>query len=110
VLVWLVYLVANAAYRNILGIAKVFEAEGAGLQWTIFRIGGIPGGSDEESWKKDREQEVAAGSVGDETWSLTVKRSALAKWLVDSAEGDGKQWAGKMPTISGEAAGSKKLL
>jgi hypothetical protein len=108
VLVWLVYLAANAAYWNIIGVGEVFEKEAAALDWTIFRIAGIPGGSDEASWKKDREQEVAAGWVADKTWSITVKRSALAKWLVDSAEDDGKQWVGKMPAISAKAGATGK--
>jgi putative NADH-flavin reductase len=109
IVVWLVYLIARSAYRNILGVAKVFEEEGQGLDWTIFRIAGIPGESDEESWKKDREQDAVAGAVADGKWGMTVKRSALARWLVDAAEGDGKEWVRKMPTISGVSGGKKSV-
>jgi len=101
--VWLVYLAANTAYQNIIGIGKAFEEDAKGLDWTIFRIASIPGGADEVSWKEGREQEVVAGWVADETWCISTKRGALAKWLVDSAEGDGKEWVGQMPAISARA-------
>lgn len=109
-LVSLVYLVAHMAWQNIIRVGKVFEEEAKDLDWTIFRIAGIPGGSDEVSWKADMETEVVAGWVADETWSLSTKRSGLAKWLVDAMEGENDEWIGRMPAISGRAGSAKKML
>jgi hypothetical protein len=107
--VWLVYILVHAAYRNITGIPKVFEEEGKGLDWTIYRIGGIPGGCDKGTWEKQREGEVFAGSVGAPGWSSWVHRSALAKWLVDCAEGDEGKWVKKLPAVSSLTVGKKSI-
>jgi hypothetical protein len=109
-LVWLVYLLGNTAWQNIIGIGKLFEQGSEGLDWTVFRIALIPGGSDEASWKADRENEAVAGWVADGTWSISIKRGALAKWLVDAIEGEGEKWSGLMPAVSGLAASAKKVL
>ena len=95
------YFVAYSLYRNIIGIKKVFEEEGEVLDWTVFRIAGIPGGSDEESWKKQREGEVFAGGVAEEGWKTWIYRSQLARWLVENCvEGGGGRWVGRFPAIS----------
>lgn len=109
-LVWLVYLVAHSAWRNIIGVGKVFESEAQDLDWTVFRIGGISGGSDEASWTKDREVGVVAGWVGEERWSVVLRRSGLARWLVDCIEGAGGVWIGLMPAVSKDAKSGKKTL
>lgn len=94
-------LFASAIYRYIHNVAEVFEEEGSGLDWTIFRIAQIPGESDEASWKKDRELgELFTGWVGEVGWSSSVARSGLARWLVDAVEGGADGWEGKMPAIS----------
>ncbi|KAK3900511.1 hypothetical protein C8A05DRAFT_45659 [Staphylotrichum tortipilum] len=87
-------------YRVIHHIRDAFEQEGGDLDWTIFRIAQIPGGSDEESWRKDREDgEVFAGMIGEAGWTGTTRRGALAKWLVDELErGDGR-WLRKLPAV-----------
>lgn len=89
----------SAAYRTILGIAKVFQEEAQDLDWTVFRLGMVQGGHDEESWKKDRDDRVFAGPVGEVGWTWYVRRGALAKWLVDRAE-DGDAVTEHMPAIS----------
>jgi hypothetical protein len=40
VLVWLVYLAANAAYWNIIGVGEVFEKEAAALDWPFSGLRG----------------------------------------------------------------------
>lgn len=100
-LVLFVRLFAGSAYRTVTGIARVFEEEAQGLDWTVYRIAVIPGGHDEESWKKDREDgPVHAGYVADPGWQIYTRRGALARWLVDCAENGFEQWYGKLPAIS----------
>ena len=146
--VGLVASVANAAFRLIRGVGRVFEEEGgiegvgemvgdggdAGggegegkeegkegrrgvIDWTVFRIGGIPGGCDEASWRADREGEVFEGYVGEEGWSASIPRARLARWLVDAVEDRGRdengegmkrEWVKKMPAVSRLAGGGKK--
>ncbi|OIW22703.1 NAD(P)-binding protein [Coniochaeta ligniaria NRRL 30616] len=101
-LVTLISLFLPAPYHTMLGIAKVFREEATGLDWTVFRLGMLPGGSDEASWAKDRGEAVFAGYIGGE-WKSWIKRGALARWLVDTVEveGDGAgQWIGKLPAVS----------
>ncbi|KAF4458528.1 hypothetical protein FALBO_14732 [Fusarium albosuccineum] len=99
--VFMVRTLAGSAYKTIIGISEVFENDAQGLDWTIFRIAGIPGGSDKESWEKDREDGKAfVGWLGEKGWSFSQKRGALARWLVDSVESGLPDWVGKMPFVS----------
>ncbi|KFY05456.1 hypothetical protein V492_08524 [Pseudogymnoascus sp. VKM F-4246] len=107
-LVFIVRLFANSAYRAILDIARAFEGAGERVDWTVFRIAGIPGGSDEKAWKKDREEgEAFEGWIGEGGWSVMQKRGALARWLVDATEDGKESWIGKMPAV-GKLKGSKR--
>lgn len=106
-MVLFVRLFINNIYRNILNIAEVFEKEAHGLDWTVYRIASIPGESDEASWRRDREDgQTFVGWIGEKGWSVSQKRGALARWLVDAAEGGAVEWVGKMPAVS-QLAGSK---
>jgi hypothetical protein len=107
-LVLLVRLVVPAAYRAMLDIAKVFQEEANDLDWTLFRVAMIPGGHDEESWMKSREDITYAGYVGDKTWKYWVRRGALARWLVECAEGGQEQWVHKLPAVSNLSDGKAK--
>ncbi|CEL02327.1 hypothetical protein ASPCAL03498 [Aspergillus calidoustus] len=105
VVVTFVRLFANRAYQNIINLAKVFDEDADGLDWTVFRIAMIPGNADEESWRRDREDgEAFAGPVGAKGWSISQTRAALARWLVDSVERGGDEWVGKMPAVCKKAA------
>lgn len=107
-LVLVVRLLASVAYRNILNIAETFRNDAQDLDWTVFRIANIPGGSDEADWAKDREEcDAFVGYVGDAGWSLQQRRGSLARWLVDAVEGGADEWIGKLPAVS-RLAGSKK--
>lgn len=94
------------AYQNIIQIQAAFEDKQAtkDIDWTVFRIGQLGGESDEKSWKTDREDgETYAGPVGGPGWTLSQKRAALTRWLVDAAENNDAKWIGKMPAISRRA-------
>lgn len=99
-------LFAKPAYENIQNIAKAFMEEGHDIDWTIFRISMIPGGSDEQSWRADRAQgDTFVGYVGHPGWTISQKRGSLARWLVDAAETGLPDWVGKLPAVS-QRAGS----
>jgi NAD(P)H-binding len=94
-------LFAKGVYNAIHQVADTFVTEARDLDWTLFRIASIPGDSDEVSWRKDREGfETFVGWIGEKGWTSSVRRAALARWLVDTAEDGGKQWVQKMPAIS----------
>ncbi|KAJ4256139.1 hypothetical protein NW762_009215 [Fusarium torreyae] len=100
-MVMLVRLIANGAYRTIISIGETFENEAKDLDWTIFRIAGIPGESDNESWARDREDgKTFVGWIGGKGHTYSQKRSALARWLVDAVEGGLQDWVRKMPAVS----------
>jgi len=107
-MVMLVFVVVNAAYRAIRRVEQVFEDEATGLDWTVYRIAGIPGGCDEDSWRKDRDDgETYEGWIGHQGWASSQRRGALARWLVDATEDGKAQWIQKMPAVS-RLAGSKR--
>jgi hypothetical protein len=94
-------LFARSAYENILNIARAFKEEGRDIDWTVYRINFISGGSDEQSWRADREQgETFVGYVGHPGWTKSQKRGSLARWLVDAAETGLPDWVGKLPAVS----------
>lgn len=100
-IMWSMWLIFNPLYHNVIGIANVFDTEAHDLDWTVYRIGAIPGESDEASWRKDREAgPMFTGWVAEKGWTLTTPRGAVARWLVDAAEGKADAWIGKMPAIS----------
>ncbi|EQB54492.1 hypothetical protein CGLO_05676 [Colletotrichum gloeosporioides Cg-14] len=98
------WLFASPIYNNMLNLAKLFETEAEGLDWTVFRIAQIPGESAAESWDKDRQEKLFIGWIGESGWTSSMKRGALAKWLVDAAEGKADEWKGKMPALSSSVA------
>jgi hypothetical protein len=94
-------LFASAIYQNMTRLADLFQNTAEDLDWTIFRIAQIPGESDEISWKADRETgEVFVGNVGQTGWTSSIKRAALARWLVDTYESGSSDWVHKMPAVS----------
>ncbi|KAH8661958.1 hypothetical protein BX600DRAFT_498572 [Xylariales sp. PMI_506] len=100
-LVLLVRIMVPAAYRAVRDIVRVFKEEaGDDLDWTVFRLGAIPGAADEESWRAHRGDITYAGALGGEGWKVWLRRSALARWLVDMADGGQDQWIHKVPAVS----------
>ncbi|KAJ4349204.1 hypothetical protein N0V95_004787 [Ascochyta clinopodiicola] len=94
-------LFARAVYRNIMNVADLFENEAQDLDWTVFRIAAIPGESDEESWRKGREEgKLYVGPLGAKGWTMNTNRSLLARWLVDGTESGATEWVRKMPAVT----------
>ena len=101
----------NVAYSNVLAIGDVFEREGKGLDWIVYRIAYIPGGDDEASWRSDKEDgEIFIGWVGASGWSIGLKRGMLARWLVDAMEGGADEWVKKTPAVSRLNGSEKKVV
>lgn len=105
----MIWLVAGMAQKNMYAMQELFEDQerSKDIDWTMFRLGFIPGGHDESSWRKDREGEVYVGAVADQGWSLSQKRGQLAKWLVDAAIDGMPHLVHQMPAVS-RLAGSRK--
>lgn len=92
---------ARNTYIAMHNIADTFSSKAQDLDWILIRLARIPGESDEESWRKDRRDgTVFVGWVGENGWTSSVKRGALAKWLVDAVEGSADEWIGRMPAVS----------
>jgi hypothetical protein len=99
-MVSLMPLFANAVYHSVLNIVNAFEKEANGLDWTVFRIAALAGEADEASWMADRAAgKDFVGWIGEKGWSLSQKRGALARWLVNATEGEAEEWIGKMPAV-----------
>lgn len=107
---WAVWLMAGIAQKNMYAIEKLLtdQEQSKDIEWIAFRLGFIPGGSDEQSWRKDREGDVYAGPVGTKGWSIWIKRAQLAKWLVEAAEGGAQEFVHRMPAVSRSAGGKNK--
>ncbi|KAK6608110.1 NmrA family protein [Botrytis cinerea] len=100
-------ILASAAYQTVMNIAATFDklTSREEIDWTVFRIAGIPGGDDEASWKADREGgRDFVGAVGGKGWAMNQKRGALARWLVDAAEGKADEWICRMPAVAAGVA------
>ncbi|SPJ91927.1 uncharacterized protein FTOL_13581 [Fusarium torulosum] len=103
-MVFLLRMIAGKAYRTIINVGEAFENDAKDLDWTIYRIAGIPGQSDNESWARDREDGKAfVGWIGETGHMYSQKRGALARWLVDAVEGGLPDWVRKMPAVSKRA-------
>ncbi|KAF9889467.1 hypothetical protein FE257_007370 [Aspergillus nanangensis] len=101
---WMVRIIANGPYHNIISIQKLFEEKEVtrDIDWTVFRIGNISGaGDDMEVWARDREDgDIYVGPLGAAGWSHSQKRARLARWLVDATEDGATEWIGQMPAVS----------
>ncbi|KAJ4128771.1 hypothetical protein NW765_013162 [Fusarium oxysporum] len=102
ILVTFLRLAGPSAYQSILSITQMFESDAhKDVDWTIFRLFIVTGGSDAATWRALREQEdVFAGYVGEPGWTTSISRAALASWLVTgSLEGTGR-WIHDLPCVS----------
>ncbi|KAG4271548.1 hypothetical protein FPRO04_10839 [Fusarium proliferatum] len=89
------------AYLAITTIGKTFEIDAKDLDWSIFRILAIPGGSGRESWAKERQDEKSfVGYFGQKGYTYSFPRGALARWLDDAAESGLQDWVRKAPAVS----------
>ena len=86
----LVWGVANAAYNEIVAVGKVFDDEAGGLDWTLYRVGGLGIGSDTK---------VTATYVGWPEYASSVNRLGIAKWLVEQLESSEPQYLHEKPCL-----------
>ncbi|PGH26885.1 hypothetical protein AJ80_01467 [Polytolypa hystricis UAMH7299] len=89
---WVVFVLAHAVQREILGLENVFREEGEGLEWTLYRVGGLGNA-------RDADGVAEAGWVGDGKWRQFVERREWANWMVQEAERERPMWVRKMPAI-----------
>ena len=71
---------------------KVFREEGQGLDWTLYRVGGL--GNSKQDGKV-----AEAGWVGVGSWRNFLERRDWANWLVQEAEREHPWWIREMPAI-----------
>jgi len=102
--VWFVRLVVPKAYRNVLAVESLCERDAEAtrdVDWTVYRIAGIPGDCTEEAWRRDRgDGDAYVGPVGGKGWGSSQRRGALARWLVDAAEDGKAELVGAFPAVS----------
>jgi hypothetical protein len=87
---------AKDAWRSIIEIAAAFDDDADGLDWTLYRVGGLGNGP---------EGDVIATYIGGEGYNSTVNRADVAKWLVEQVERDEPQFVGKRPLLCSKTAG-----
>ncbi|KAH8586622.1 NmrA family protein [Bisporella sp. PMI_857] len=90
--VTLIRIIVNSAYKEIVGVGKVFETEATKdrLDWTIFRLGFLSNGAPQAS---------KAGYVGQNGWVMKNQRADVASWLVNEVEKDNSKWIRKRPSL-----------
>jgi hypothetical protein len=77
--------------EEIVAVGRVFDEEAEGLDWTVYRVGGLANGE---------EGEVRATYVGEKGAASSVNRKDVAKWLVEQIESVEPQFVGQKPLIS----------
>jgi hypothetical protein len=98
--IWSSRLAHRDSYRSIQAIGKVFAKHGQDVDWRLFRIAELTGGSHKESWQQHREDTKAfVGRVGDPAWKPSQKCAALTRWLVDQVEDEQPCRTSRMPAV-----------
>ncbi|KAI2625644.1 NmrA family protein [Hypoxylon sp. NC1633] len=90
-LVATVWAIAHRVWKTIRGISKVFDEEGEGIDWTLFRVGFLRSG--------DRLR-VIDGYVGDETLGMSLRRADIAEWTLAQAEKSPPEFVHDRPGLS----------
>jgi hypothetical protein len=90
VLTGAVWAIGMPVYREFVEIAKTFQTEGQGLDWTVYRIGVITDAEGVHS---------KAGFVGEKGSGLQISRNAMAAWLLEQVEALPQHWVREMPYI-----------
>jgi hypothetical protein len=80
----------KTAYQEIIGIAKFFDIEAQGVDWTICRVGGLANGSDET---------VVTTYVAEHGSNISVNRAAIARWFINEVESPTPRYVGERPFI-----------
>ncbi|KAL2813012.1 NAD(P)-binding protein [Aspergillus granulosus] len=90
-LVGMLWLFGNSAWRNLIAVAQAFDAHAEGLEWTLFRVGFL---------KNDGPGKVVQGFVGDGKLGIGVNRVDVARWVVEQARMHKAENVGDKPGIS----------
>jgi hypothetical protein len=93
--VFAVRTVARSPWKAIVNVGTVFAQDADGLQWTLYRVGGLADGA---------EGEMVVTNVGGKGYTPAVRRADVARWLVtqcDEYDKDGKEvkFVGEMPLL-----------
>ncbi|KAJ5355822.1 hypothetical protein N7517_010431 [Penicillium concentricum] len=87
---WFMKIFSSGQYREMLGVGKAVSSSSNidGIQWGLFRVGGLTTG------KEEPVHATHLGSGVDNTW---ISRASVARWVLNEAI-EGK-WVGRMPYI-----------
>lgn len=90
-MIWGVWTIVHSAWKEIVAVGRLFDEEAEGLDWTVYRVGGLGNGP---------EGNVVATYVGapGSTWS--VERADIVKWLVEQVESIEPKYAREKPYLS----------
>lgn len=88
--VWLVWMIVHSAWREIVAVGKLFDEEAQGLDWTVYRVGGLGNGP---------KGNVIATYVGAPRSIGSVERADIAKWLVQQVELPEPQYVREKPYL-----------
>ncbi|KAL4880646.1 NAD(P)-binding protein [Aspergillus karnatakaensis] len=90
-LVGMLWLFGNSAWRNLVDVGRTFDEHAGGLDWTLFRVGFL---------KDQGPGRIVQGYVGDGKVGLGVNRVDLARWVVEQAGLEMAEHVGDKPCIS----------
>ncbi|KAI0180412.1 NmrA family protein [Hypoxylon sp. FL1284] len=89
-LVATVRVAAGGARRAVLDVARAFDDDAAGLDWTLFRVGFLADGP---------RMRAVDGYVGDGTLGMYVRRADVAEWALRQAEREAPEHVREKPGI-----------
>jgi NAD(P)-dependent dehydrogenase (short-subunit alcohol dehydrogenase family) len=90
-LVGMLWLFGNSAWKNLVEVGKTFDEYAGGLEWTLFRVGFL---------KDQGPAKIVQGYVGDGKLGMGVNRVDVARWVVGQASRDKAENVGDKPGIS----------
>ncbi|KAJ0419799.1 NAD(P)-binding protein [Aspergillus carlsbadensis] len=90
-LVGMLWLFGNSAWKNLVEVGKTFDEHATGLEWTLFRVGFL---------KDQGPGKIVQGYVGDGKLGMGVSRVDVARWVVGQAGKDEAEYVGDKPGIS----------
>ncbi|KAL2837603.1 NAD(P)-binding protein [Aspergillus pseudodeflectus] len=90
-LVGMLWLFGNSAWKNLVEVGKTFDEHAGGLEWTLFRVGFL---------KDQGPAKIVQGYIGDGKLGMGVNRVDVARWVVGQASRDKAENVGDKPGIS----------
>ncbi|KAL3451496.1 NAD(P)-binding protein [Aspergillus insuetus] len=93
-LVGMLWLFGNSAWKNLIDVGRTFDEHATGLEWTLFRVGFL---------KDQGPGKIVQGYVGDGKLGMGVNRVDIARWVVEQAGKYKAENVGDKPGISSES-------